>query len=66
MREHSLLADEKAWSIAGEELRRVDPQRWLAILRVVEDICKIHRDPLTPNVASGHFIFANDRGDDPD
>ncbi len=58
-----LLVDEGAWQRAGEELRARDPQRYLAILKVVEDICSIYRDPLGGNLADGHFIFGKD---DPD
>jgi hypothetical protein len=58
----ALMADEDAWERAGAELRRVDPQRFAAVLKVVEDICSIHRDPLCHNLAAGHFIF--DAGDD--
>lgn len=61
-----LVADEDAWNAAGRELLRVDPQRFAAVLKVAEDIVAIHRDPLTSNVAQGHFIFMNDRGDDLD
>ena len=47
--EHTrLLTDERAWQVAGEELRRRDPTRYVAILRVVEEICQIHRAPLDP------------------
>lgn len=38
--------DNDAWNKAGEELRLLDPQRYIAILRVVEEICSIHKDPL--------------------
>lgn len=54
----SLLVDEGAWTRAGEELRKLDPQRYIAILKVVEDIVSIHRDPLGAAVASGHFVFS--------
>ncbi len=54
---YRLLADDTAWTRAGDELRRFDPQRYLAILKVVEDICSIHRDPLAPVEATGHFVF---------
>jgi hypothetical protein len=54
------MADEDAWERAGAELRRVDPQRFAAVLKVVEDICSIHRDPLCPNLANGHYVFGDD------
>ena len=52
-----LLADDDAWNRIGEELRRVDAQRYLAILKLAEDICSIHREPLAPVAATGHFVF---------
>lgn len=62
-----LLADDEAWSRAGEELKKCDPQRYLAILKVVEDICRIHRDPIkATRECTGFFIFSKDSGDDLD
>lgn len=52
-----LLVNEEAWNRAGEELRRRDPHRYMAILRVVEDICRIYRDPYCERAASGTFVF---------
>lgn len=52
-----VVVDEGAWARAGEELRRRDPQRYIAILKVVEDICSIYRDPLGDNLAEGHYVF---------
>lgn len=46
----TLLVEEGAWERAGEELRRVDPQRYLALLKIVQDIVSIHRDPLGAKV----------------
>lgn len=60
----SLLADGEAWARAGEELRRVDPKRYLAILKVVEDICSIHRDPLGEVVSNGFYVFPTKKDDD--
>ena len=59
----SLLADNEAWSRAGEELRRVDPQRYLALLKVAEDICSIHRDPLGEVTAVGFYVFPRSKSD---
>lgn len=59
-----MLADDEAWSRAGEELRSVDPRRYLAILKVVEDICCIHRDPLGEIVSNGFYVFPNKKSDD--
>lgn len=59
-----MLADNEAWTRAGSELRRVDPQRYLAILKVVEDICSIHRDPLGEIVSNGFYVFPRAKGDD--
>ena len=56
--DHLLLVDDQAWERAGRELRQRDPHRFIAILKVVEDICSIYRDPLGDKVAQGHFIFA--------
>lgn len=58
-----LLADDEAWSRAGDELRRRDPQRYIAILKVVEDICSIHRDPLGETVAEGFYVFPKSKTD---
>ena len=55
-----LLVDEEAWNRAGEQLRKLDPKRYIAILKVVEDIVSIHRDPLGAGPANGHFVFLND------
>jgi len=49
--------DDEAWARAGEDLRRCDPQRYLSILKVVEDICSIHRDPLGEAVSNGYYVF---------
>lgn len=59
-----MLASDESWSKAGEELRRVDPQRYLAILKVVEDICSIHRDPLGEIASNGFYVFPKTKGDD--
>lgn len=52
-----LLVDGDAWNRAGEELKKRDPQRYIAILRVVEDICRIYRDPFAEREATGVFVF---------
>jgi hypothetical protein len=44
--ELALLVDDSAWREAGSELRRVDPKRYVAILRLAREIVEIHRDPL--------------------
>lgn len=58
-----LLADDEAWARAGEELRRRDPQRYIAILKVVEDICSIHRDPLGEITSNGFYVFPHKKSD---
>jgi hypothetical protein len=58
-----MLADDEAWARAGEELRRVDPGRYLAILKVVEDICSIHRDPLGEVSSPGFYVFPRGKDD---
>lgn len=58
-----LLVDNEAWARAGEELRRRDPQRYLAILKVVEDICSIHRDPLGEIASNGFYVFPKSKSD---
>ena len=58
-----MLADDESWSRAGAELRRVDPKRFLAILKVVEDICSIHRDPLGEIASDGFYVFPKSKGD---
>ncbi len=63
---YRVLVDDEAWARAGEELKKLDPQRYIAILRTVEDIVRIHRDPLDANAASGHFIFMKRPDGDPD
>jgi hypothetical protein len=60
----SLLADDEAWGRAGAELRRVDPTRYLAILKIVEDMCSIHRDPLGEIASDGFYVFPNTKSDD--
>lgn len=62
----AVLADSETWSKAGEELRVLDPQRYIAILQVVEDICNIHRNPLGAVAADGFFVFPRGKTDDYD
>lgn len=62
----SMLADDAAWVRAGLELRERDPQRFMAILKVVEDIVAIRRDPIGAVRAAGHFVFARSKQRDPD
>lgn len=40
------LIDDSEWRRVGDELRRVDPTRYLELLRVGREIVEIHRDPL--------------------
>lgn len=62
--EHTrLLTDERAWVVAGDELRRRDPTRYVQILRVVEEICQIYRDPLAP-VGPAYRVVSRGNGDD--
>lgn len=62
--EHTrLLTDESAWTTAGAELRRRDPTRYVAILKVVEEICSIYRAPLDP-VSVPSFVIARGNDDD--
>ena len=63
-----LLVDDEAWALAGRELKRCDPQRYIAILQVVQDLCAIHRDPIgAVRTATGTFVFAKSKNDrDPD
>lgn len=60
---HRLLVDEGAWDRAGEELRAVDPQRYIAILQVVQDIVSIHKNPIGKAAASGYFLFSQKKDD---
>lgn len=56
--DYRLLADDDAWVDAGEELKRLDPGRYLAILAVVQDIVAIYRDPIRARrQATGNFVF---------
>ena len=41
-----LLVDDSAWREVGAELRRVDPKRYVAILKACREMVEIHRDPL--------------------
>ncbi len=41
-----LLVDEGEWERAGEELRRVDPVRYVQLLRLAQRIVLAHVDPL--------------------
>ena len=41
----------------GAELRECDPGRFLALLKVAEDICAIHREPLGSPIPAGYFMF---------
>lgn len=59
-----LLADDNAWARAGEELRARDPQRYLAILKIVEDICSIHRNPLGEIDSNGFYVFPRTKSGD--
>jgi hypothetical protein len=59
-----LLVDERAWEVAGSELRRRDPARYVAILKIAEEICSIHRSPLEPISMPGSFVVPNSNGDD--
>lgn len=52
----NLLADDDAWERAGRELRLRDPQRYLAILKIAEDICSIYRNPLG-DVCGGDAVY---------
>jgi hypothetical protein len=61
----NLVVDDDAWSRAGDELRRRDPARYLAILQIVQDINAIHRDPLGAARTSGHFVLGRPRNDGP-
>ena len=44
----------------GAELRACDPGRFLALLKVAEDICEIHRDPLGSPIPTGYFMFQSE------
>lgn len=65
---YRLLADDGVWAQAGDELKRLDPGRYLAILAVVQDIIAIHLDPIgAQRQATGNFVFAKTKPDsDPD
>jgi hypothetical protein len=52
-----VLANDDAWDRIGRELKRCDPKRYLALLKVAEDICSIHRDPLGESIPVGCFVF---------
>ncbi len=56
--------DDEAWARAGDALKRCDPHRYIAILKVVEDICSIHRDPLGEAIANGYYVFPKSKDDD--
>lgn len=66
MSNRAFVVDDEAWARAGEELRECDPARFMAILKVVEDIVAIRRDPIGAVRAAGHFVFPKDRRRDPD
>lgn len=57
-RDTRLLQDVGAWERIGRELRLSDPKRYVALLKVAEDICLIHRDPLGATLPSGFTMFA--------
>lgn len=59
-----LLTDEGAWATAGQELRRRDPTRYVAILRVVEELCQIYRDPLGPVGADAYRVIPHGKDGD--
>jgi hypothetical protein len=62
----SVVVDEDAWTRAGDELRKVDPARYLAILKIVEDIVGIHRDPIGYRRVRGLMSFPKPRNDETD
>lgn len=53
-----LLGDEGAWERIGCELRRCDLERYVALLKIAEEICSIHRDPLAPPIPSTYLMLA--------
>lgn len=44
----ALLSDPHAWAEVGAELRSVDPQRYVALLKIARDVVDIHHDPIGP------------------
>lgn len=61
----SLFVDDEAWERAGRELKECDPQRYLAILKVVEDICSIHKNPMAKLAGvDAAFVFSRTKSDD--
>lgn len=65
-RDARLLADEHAWERIGRELRLCDPKRYVALLKVAEEICGIHRDPLGAPIPMGYLVLASRDRDDLD
>lgn len=59
-----LLIDERAWETAGSELRRRDPARYVAILKIVEELCSIHRAPLDPISTPATLVVPRGNEDD--
>lgn len=61
-----LLVDDEEWRAIGAELRRVDPKRYVELLKVARDIVDIHRDPIAPTrtqlADARHPARARDRG----
>lgn len=45
-----------AWAKTGDELRRVDPARFLAVLEVAQRIVAIHKDPLATAADRSFFV----------
>lgn len=55
---YRMLLDDEAWVRVGEELRRLDPARYIALLQVLQDAVAIRKDPIRARrQASGTFVF---------
>lgn len=54
-----MIQSADAWLRAGAELRRRDPIRYAAVLKLVEEMCSIFRDPLDAELADARFYFLN-------
>lgn len=58
-RDERLWRDPSAWERIGRTLRMCDPQRYIALLKIAEDVCAIHHDPLGPVVPSDFHVFSD-------
>lgn len=44
------------WTKTGDELRRLDPTRFVALLEIARRIVEVHRDPVGADVSDPVFL----------